>query len=230
MHVASDRLRRVRKRIDDACAKAGRNAGEVALLAVSKRHPASAVRDLFAAGQRRFGENLLQEALTKQRALDDLDVEWHFIGTIQSNKTRDIAAHFDWVQSVDRAKILQRLSDQRPVDRPDLNICLQVNIDREPQKGGVEPERLDNLVALAESLPGIRLRGLMCIPRLSGDADRTRRSMARLRELHADLRRRGHALDTLSMGMSADLEIAISEGSTMVRVGTDLFGARPDSP
>lgn len=224
----SDHLASVRARIAQACRKTGRDPAEVTLLAVSKLHPASAVEALYACGQRSFGENRLQEALPKLDQLRDLEIDWHFIGPVQSNKTRDVAARFDWVQSVDREKILRRLATQRPAGLPPLNVCLQVNIDHEPQKAGLEPAELEEMTRLAEGLERIRLRGLMCIPRLTTDRDATRRSFAATRSLFQRLRASGHALDTLSMGMSADLELAIEAGSTMVRVGTDLFGKRPD--
>ena len=176
---------------------------------------------------REFGENQLQEALSKQAELADLDIEWHFIGSIQSNKTRDIAARFDWVQSVDRVKILKRLSAQRPEKLEPINICLQVNIDAEPQKSGLLPDEVEEVAMLADSLPGIRLRGLMTIPRATDDAKQAADSFHRTRVLYDELRRSHPTMDTLSMGMSSDLEIAIAEGSTMVRVGSDLFGPRP---
>jgi hypothetical protein len=222
-----ERLRRVSQRIAAACDRAGRDPETVRLLAVGKQHPAGALRALFELGQRAFGENRLQEALGKQEALADLAMEWHFIGPVQSNKTRAIAAHFHWVQSVDREKLLRRLSRQRPPERTPLNILLEVNIDREPQKAGLAPEQLPALAELARELPGLRLRGLMCIPAWGRADEATRTSFSAMRALYESLRKEGHELDTLSMGMSGDLELAILEGSTMVRVGTDLFGPRP---
>ncbi len=227
MNVKTQRLDTIRTRIASACAAAGRDPEEVRLLAVSKKQPAGLVRDFFELGQVAFGENKLQEALAKQPELEDVPIEWHFIGPVQSNKTRDLAANFDWVQSADRPKILRRLSAQRPDGMNPLNVCIQVNVDREPQKAGVAPEQLGELVALAEELPGIRLRGLMAIPRLTRDETEARASFRDMKRLYDELRRSGHRLDTLSMGMSADLELAIEEGSTMVRVGTDLLGPRP---
>ncbi len=212
--------------IDSACADAGRDAASVRLLAVSKRHPVAAIRKLQAQGQLAFGENYVDEALEKQAALADVDIEWHYIGPIQSNKTRDLAAHFQWVQSVDREKILKRLSAQRPDDLPPMNICLQVNVDAEPQKAGAAPADLPGLAELAGGLPGLRLRGLMCIPRATDSITQTRASFARTRECFEALCVAGHELDTLSMGMSGDIAPAIAEGSTMVRVGTALFGPR----
>jgi pyridoxal phosphate enzyme (YggS family) len=210
---------------------AGREPGSVQLLAVSKTRPASELREAWQAGQQAFGENYVQEATEKIAALDDLpDLEWHFIGPIQSNKTRQIASAFQWVHSVDRLKIARRLSEQRDDRQPVLNVCIQVNIDQEDSKSGCLP---DDVIKLAESivqLPNLTLRGLMAIPD-PGATDRERRSsFRRMAELLEDCRRRipaaGH-LDTLSMGMSGDLESAVEEGATIVRVGTDIFGKRP---
>jgi len=226
MNDLFDRLTAVRRRIERACASTGRQAGEVSLLAVSKWHPAGKVRAFNSLGVRSFGENQLQEALRKQGELTDLDLEWHFIGTIQSNKTRAIAENFQWVQSVDREKILKRLAAQRPADSKPLNICLQVNIDLEPQKAGAAPDEILQLAGCAKHLDNIRLRGLMAIPRLTTDTEEQQQSFGKVRKLFEMLKNEGHDIDTLSMGMSADLETAIAEGSTMVRIGTDLFGAR----
>jgi pyridoxal phosphate enzyme (YggS family) len=170
----------------------------------------------------------VQEALSKQARLAGLDIEWHFIGPMQSNKTREVAEHFDWVQSVDRAKIARRLSDQRPEALPALNVCVQVNIDREPQKAGVLPEQAHELAELVNSLPRLKLRGLMAIPRMGSDAHDPTDSYRRMYSLFRQIRDAGVEMDTLSMGMSADLEQAILQGSTMVRIGTDLLGPRPD--
>ncbi len=219
-------LERVRQRIAAAERDYGRHAGEVALLAVSKTRPAEDIRAAAACGQTRFGENYLQDALEKIQSLNDLDLEWHFIGPIQSNKTRAIARHFQWVHSVDRLKIARRLSEQRPAGMAPLNICLQVNISGEASKSGV---RLDELPALAEEmrqLPGVKLRGLMTIPAPEEDFERQRRPFRALREAMEELNRNGAELDTLSMGMSGDLEAAIAEGATMVRIGTAVFGPR----
>lgn len=226
MNKPIERLQIVKQRIENACATSGRRAGDVSLLAVSKRHSAEKIRIFNKLGLRSFGENQLQEALRKQQELQQLDLEWHFIGAIQSNKTRAIAEHFQWVQSVDRQRILQRLAEQRPAQSSPLNICLQVNIDHEPQKGGATPEEILQLAALAENLSNIKLRGLMALPKLTTKAQEQHDSFRRVRLLFEELRARGHALDTLSMGMSSDLEIAIQEGSTMVRIGTDLLGER----
>jgi len=227
MNKPLNRLQIVRRRIESACAAAGRQAEEVSLLVVSKRHSAENVIIFNELGILDFGENQLQEALGKQSELRHLDLRWHFIGSIQSNKTRDIAANFQWVHSVDRTKILQRLARQRPLDSDPLNICLQVNIDMEPQKAGASADEILQLAALADSLDSIRLRGLMAIPKLSNDPKQQHASFRKVRQLFEKLKRSGHDIDTLSMGMSADLEIAIAEGSTMVRIGTDLMGSRP---
>lgn len=226
MNNLSENLDTVSARLRRACEAAGRSPDSVRLLAVSKRHSAASIRQAFAWGQRAFGENTAQEALGKQHELAGLDVEWHFIGAIQSNKTRDIAEHFAWAQSVDREKILLRLSAQRPATLPPLNICLQVNIDAEPQKAGLLPDQVEALVQQAETLPGVHLRGLMTIPANQGAQGAADSSFQRTRELFDQLCRSGHELDTLSMGMSADMERAIAAGSTMVRVGTDIFGSR----
>lgn len=198
--------------------------GSVRLLAVSKTHPASAVAALAALGQRHFGENYLQEALDKMAELAALDLEWHFIGPIQTNKTRGIAEHFAWVHSVDRLKIAGRLNAQRPDDLPPLNVCLEVNIDCEPSKHGFAESELADVAQTVAALPRLRLRGLMAIPAPAADFAAQRQSFARLREWQERLDMAG--LDTLSMGMSDDLEAAIAEGATLVRIGTALFGPR----
>ena len=227
MSNLKENLDNVRARIAAACADAGRPQNEVSLLAVSKKHPARRIRALHALGQRAFGENYVQEALAKQNELDDLDIEWHFIGPLQSNKTREAAGHFDWVQSADREKIVRRLSAQRPEELPALNVCIEVNIDREPQKSGVLPEDTAALARMVQDLPRIRLRGLMAIPKMADDNYDPGDSYRRMRQLYQDLIGAGIEMDTLSLGMSADLESAIAHGSTMVRVGTDLLGPRP---
>ncbi len=220
-------LENLQLRLRKACVTAGRNPSEIRLLAVGKKHPASAIHNLYQQGQREFGENTVQEALQKQSELVDLNIQWHFIGHLQSNKTQAISGHFDWVQSIDRQKVLLRLSSQRPVNLDPLNICLQVNIDREPQKSGLLAEQVKEMAALASDLTGIRLRGLMAIPKASSDPALVGNSFKRVKDLYEDLRILGYDLDTLSMGMSSDLESAIEHGSTMVRIGTDLFGPRP---
>lgn len=227
MNDLKQNLDKVSARIRQACEAAGRSPSAVRLLAVSKRQGAAKVRYLYGLGQRAFGENIVQEALAKQSELADLDIEWHFIGPIQSNKTADIAANFDWAQSVDREKLLRRLSEQRPEDLPPLNVCLQVNIDDEPQKAGAAAGATPALAEFAAGLPRIRLRGLMAIPALAdGSGGAAGESFDRMKALFDECRAAGHDLDTLSMGMSADMERAIRAGSTMVRIGTDIFGAR----
>ena len=218
------RLSAVRDRIAAAAKASGRAPDSVALLAVSKGHRLPAVEALAALGQRRFGESYVSELDEKVIAAPHL--EWHFIGPVQSNKTRPIAAHFDWVHSVDREKILRRLEEQRPAERAPLNICIQVNIDAEPSKSGVEPAAVLPPVESALACDRLQLRGLMAIPRATDDVNQQRRAFARVREVAEGLAARGIRLDTLSMGMSDDLEAAIAEGATIVRVGTALFGPR----
>jgi pyridoxal phosphate enzyme (YggS family) len=222
------KLQQVRHRIAEACARAKRPVQSVTLLAVGKTFGADALRATHGAGQRAFGENYVQEALAKIDALADLrgQLEWHLIGPLQSNKTREVAEHFDWVHSVERLKIAQRLSEQRPPGLAPLSVCLQVNVSGETSKSGVPPAELPALAAAVAALPRLRLRGLMSIPEPVAGFDAQRAPHRRLRELLDDLNRRGLALDTLSMGMSADLEAAIAEGATIVRVGSALFGAR----
>lgn len=247
-HVAQG-LREVRARMGGAAASAGREAGEVTLVAVSKTFPAAAIRAATACGQRHFGENYVQEALPKMaevQAMLAADIEsaashhpagvtspqagpllrplvWHFIGPIQSNKTRDIAAHFDWVHGIEREKIARRLSEQRPDKLPPLNVCIQVNVSGEASKSGVAPHEVAALAGLVSGLPRLKLRGLMTIPEADGDP---RLRFRLLRELRDGLNAQGLALDTLSMGMSGDFEIAIAEGATLVRVGSAIFGKR----
>lgn len=222
----ADRLRRVQDSMAQAAAMAGRDPTSVSLLAVSKTFGADAIRVLVAQGQAAFGESYVQEALLKQAQLSDVSIEWHFIGPIQSNKTRPIAEHFSWVHSVDRIKVAERLSAQRPDVLPLLQVCIEVNVSDEPGKAGVAMAELGALADAVAKLPRIRLRGLMAIPAPSDDIAVQRRAFRRVREALDELNARGHALDTLSMGMSADLEAAILEGATIVRVGTMLFGER----
>lgn len=198
----------------------------MALLAVSKRKPESDIRAAWQAGQTAFGENYLQEALQKQQQLEDLDIEWHFIGAIQSNKTRPIAEHFDWVHCVERLKIAERLSQQRPADKTPLNICIQVNLDGEDSKAGVSLPEIADLAQQIKPLSGIRLRGLMTIPAPRDNLADQRQAFHRMQQALADLNAGGFDCDTLSMGMTGDLEAAIAEGSTMVRIGTAIFGER----
>ncbi|WP_295527983.1 YggS family pyridoxal phosphate-dependent enzyme [uncultured Pseudacidovorax sp.] len=230
MTTTSDQLQQVHARIVRACEAAGRDPAAVRLLAVSKTFGPEAVREAFAADQRAFGENYVQEGLDKIAALGDLrsQLEWHCIGPLQSNKTRPVAEQFDWVHSVDRLKIAQRLAQQRPADLPPLQVCLQVNIDGGANKSGVTPEEAEALAREVAALPQLALRGLMAIPEPQPDAAAERAVFAQVADLAARLRDAlGLPLDTLSMGMSADLESAIAAGSTMVRVGTAIFGGRP---
>lgn len=228
MATIANNIQQVQRRIAAACAVAQRPVQSVTLLAVSKMQPAPAVRDAFAAGQRAFGENYVQEALDKIAALADLRarIEWHLIGPLQSNKTRVVAEHFDWVHSVDRLKVAQRLSEQRPGHLPPLSVCLQVNISNEASKSGAVPAEVHELAHAVASLPRLSLRGLMAIPEPVGDFEAQRAPHRALRELQQLLVRDGLPLDTLSMGMSADLEAAVAEGATLVRVGTAIFGTR----
>lgn len=226
LHPSQARLQTVTERIDSALASHSRAPGSVALLAVSKTRSSEELRALASLGVTRFGENYLQEALEKMAALGDLPLEWHFIGPIQSNKTRPLAEHFDWVHSVDRLKIAQRLSEQRPPQLPPLNICLQVNISAEASKSGVGLDELPELAGQVVQLPRLRLRGLMAIPAPAEGMEAQRRPFRALRQAMEQLNAGGMALDTLSMGMSDDLEAAIAEGATLVRIGTALFGPR----
>ncbi|MFJ4432946.1 YggS family pyridoxal phosphate-dependent enzyme [Pseudomonas sp. NPDC089395] len=223
MSTIADNLSALAERIDSAARAVGRDPASIQLLAVSKTKPASAIREIHAAGVRDVGENYLQEALSKQGELRDLPLIWHFIGPIQSNKTKAIAEHFDWVHSVDRLKIAQRLSEQRPAGLPPLNICLQVNVSGEDSKSGCAPADLPALANAVAALPNLRLRGLMAIPEPTEDRAEQEAAFASLRQLQERL---GLGLDTLSMGMSHDLEAAIAQGATWIRIGTALFGAR----
>lgn len=226
--MIADNIGAVQARIKRACAAAGRPVESVTLLAVSKRFPAAAVQEAQAAGLHRFGENLVQEGVEKIVALrgSARPIEWHLIGPLQSNKTRIAAEHFDWVHSIDRLKIAERLSEQRPAALPPLQVCLQVNISGEATKSGVAPAELAALAAEVAALPRLRLRGLMAIPEPVEGFEAQRVPHRALRALFEGLIARGHALDTLSIGMSDDLEAAIAEGSTLVRIGTAIFGAR----
>ena len=222
----ADHLAQVHAQIQAACQAAGRPEASVRLLAVSKTWGADAVRQAHAAGQTAFGENYIQEAVDKIPALRDLHLEWHCIGPIQSNKTRLVAEHFDWVHSIDRLKIAQRLSEQRPASLPPLQVCIQVNVDGGETKSGVSPEDLPELAHAVAAFPNLRLRGLMTIPEPAESPEAARAVHRQARQLLEALKGQGLALDTLSMGMSADMEAAILEGSTMVRVGTAIFGKR----
>ena len=216
----------VRSRIDKASARAGRDPATVTLVAVTKAQTAESMRLAATAGVTDFGENYLQEALPKMDRLADLPLTWHFIGGIQSNKTRAIAERFDWVHSIDRISVARRLSEQRPFHAPALNLCIQVELVPEPNKGGIEPGGVAALAAAAAQLPRVRLRGLMCVPPPQPDVAAERTVFARLRILFEELNANGHKLDTLSMGMSGDFESAIAEGATLVRIGSAIFGAR----
>jgi pyridoxal phosphate enzyme (YggS family) len=230
MSTIAGNLQAVEATIQASCEAASRPRSTVQLLAVSKTFPAEAVLEAAACGQRAFGENYLQEGIDKiaavAKALPDTRLEWHFIGPIQSNKTRPIAANFDWVHTVERLKIAQRLSEQRPPELGPLNICLQVNISGEASKSGIPPEELPALAQAVAALPNLRLRGLMAIPEPQDDPELQRLPFARLRELAQDIVKTGIHLDTLSMGMSGDMRAAVLEGATIVRVGSAIFGAR----
>ncbi|MCM8594418.1 YggS family pyridoxal phosphate-dependent enzyme [Accumulibacter sp.] len=226
MTSLSVRLQAVRARIASAAQQFGRDPGSVSLLAVSKTWPAAPIAELAAAGQRAFGENHVQEALDKIRALAALDLEWHFIGPLQANKTRPVAENFAWVHSVDRLRIAERLSLQRPTSLPPLSVCIQVNVSGETTKSGVSAADAPALARSVAALPRLRLRGLMAIPAPTDDFAGQRRAFRCLRELLERLTADGLSVDTLSMGMSDDLEAAIAEGSTLVRVGTAIFGER----
>lgn len=227
MTTIGDNLQSQRARLWRACEQAGRPPDAVRLLAVSKTFGPDAVRDALAAGQLAFGENYVQEGVDKIAAVGAVSgIEWHCIGPLQSNKTRPVAEHFDWVQSVDRLKIAQRLSEQRPAHLPPLQVCIQVNVDGGANKSGVTPAELPALASAVATLPRLKLRGLMAIPEPAPDAESARAVFARVRVLFDELNTQGLALDTLSMGMSDDLEAAVAAGSTMVRVGRGVFGAR----
>ena len=231
MGTLEERWMSVQTRIEAACASHGRDRADVGLLAVSKLQDAGVVRAAVALGQAAFGENYVQEALAKMAVLADLRahgrIQWHLIGPLQSNKTRAVAEAFDWVHSVDRLKVAQRLSEQRPPGLAPLNVCLQVNVSGEASKSGVAPAELPELARAVSGLPRLRLRGLMSIPEPSRGLQAQRVPHRALRELRGTLAAEGLELDTLSMGMSEDLEAAIAEGATLVRVGTSLFGRRP---
>ncbi len=224
----SDNLQAVRHRIAEAARASGRDPQSVMLLAVSKTRPDADIIAAVVAGQHAFGENYVQEGCDKAQRLAAAGyvLEWHFIGPIQSNKTQRVADRFDWVHSIDREKTAQRLSEQRDAGKPPLNACIQVNISGEASKSGVPPDQVAPLADAIATLPNLKLRGLMAIPEPTDDVALQRRRFAHLRHLRDDLNARGYGLDTLSMGMSQDLEAAIAEGATIVRVGTALFGAR----
>lgn len=226
MTTISNRLQHILATIQSAQASS-QYQQSVKLIAVSKAQPATAIREAYAAGQRIFGENYLQEALDKQAQLSDLAIEWHFIGPIQSNKTQPISQHFAWVHSVDRLKIAQRLNDARPAQLPPLQVCIQVNVSNEDSKSGVLPAELAALATEIEKLPRLKLRGLMAIPAPTLDVNQQLTQFKLVRECYDALLAQGFALDTLSMGMSEDYAAAISQGASYVRIGSALFGARP---
>ncbi len=223
----SERLLAVQQRLESACHEVDRPIDSVSLLAVSKTRDSIELRAMAALGLRRFGENYLQEALSKIATLKDLDLEWHFIGPLQSNKSKPVAENFAWVHSVDRLKLAHRLSEQRPPELPPLNVCLQVNVSGEESKSGVSFAELPELARQVAELPNLRLRGLMAIPAPADDFETQRTPLRQLRQALEQLNHEGLQLDTLSMGMSDDLEAAVAEGATIVRIGTALFGPRP---
>ena len=222
----TENFRKIQDLLAKATADAGRAGDAVRLLAVSKKKPPEAILEAAAAGQRDFGENFVQEGLDKIKSLGREDLCWHFIGHLQSNKTRAVAEYFQWVHTIDRLKTARRLADQRPPHAPDLNVCIEVNIDREPQKSGVMPEAVADLATEIAALPRLRLRGLMCLPRPRNGFEAQREPFAALRAIQESLNASGFSLDTLSMGMTADYAAAIQEGATIVRIGTALFGVR----
>lgn len=228
MSTTAEHYHQVLERIRKACHTIGRDEHSVKLLAVSKTKPASQVLECYAEGQRAFGENYLQDALEKITALAEYnDIEWHFIGPLQSNKTRPVAEHFHWLETLDREKIARRLSEQRPENMPLLKVLIQVNISGEAQKSGVLPDEIQSLAGIIDTLPGLTLKGLMCIPEASDDEALLVRRFEEMRNLFNTLKTSyPESVDTLSMGMSSDLELAVGHGSTEVRIGTDIFGAR----
>ncbi len=222
----TENLRKIRDLLAETAENAGRSRDSVKLLAVSKKQPVSAIVEAASAGQRDFGENQVQEGIDKITEITDPELTWHFIGHLQTNKTRPVAEHFSWVHSVDRLKTARRLSDQRPGELGDLNVCIQVNVDEETSKSGVAVDATRELAAAILELPRLRLRGLMCLPAIRHDFEAQREPFRRLRDLADDLRAAGIPIDTLSMGMSDDFRAAIVEGSTIVRIGTAVFGPR----
>ncbi len=229
MNDLAQNLAQVRDKISAAAARCGRSPQEVTLLAVSKTKPASAIEEAIAAGQRAFGENYVQEGVEKVnyfREAGHRDLQWHFIGPLQSNKSRQVAEHFDWCHTIDRLRIASRLSEQRPDDLPPLNVLIQVNISDEESKSGIDPQEVDALAAQIAELPGLRLRGLMAIPAPESDYERQFAVAHQMALAFARLQQRYATVDTLSLGMSDDMEAAVAAGSTMVRIGTAIFGAR----
>ncbi len=227
-NLIATHLQAVHTRITEAEKSYDRPLGSVSLLAVSKKQPITAIEQALALGHTAFGENYLQEAIAKIMAIKDKNVEWHFIGPIQSNKTRAISEHFNWVHTIDRLPIATRLSKQRPKDKPPLNVCIQVNISNEATKSGIQVDEIEALAHVIQPLPGLKLRGLMAIPAATKSTQQQRHAFKMLRLALDSLNTQGFQLDTLSMGMSKDLEMAIAEGATIVRVGTDIFGPRKE--
>lgn len=221
-----DKLQIIGAKLDQFARQYQRSASDIQLLAVSKRHSITAIREAYEAGQILFGENYVQELLDKAEQLSDLNIKWHFIGPLQSNKTKKIAAIADWIHAIDRIKIAQRLNDQRPDDLPRLNICIQVNISKESSKSGIFPEDVVTFAKEIANMPKLNLRGLMVIPAAESDLAKQRKAFAKTAKLLAELNQQGFKLDTLSMGMSGDMEAAIAEGATIVRIGTAIFGKR----
>jgi len=226
MSSLAERLSQLRRQISSTASSCDRDPSDITLLAVSKTRPVEDILAAVAAGQRAFGENYLQDALPKIAALKDRNLEWHFIGRIQSNKTRDIAGHFSWVHALEKLKHARRLDSQRPPGLPPLNACIQLNLTGEASKGGISAEELPDLLENTEGLPHLKVRGLMTMPPASADEELQRQVFGKLRELLEEMNRQGHGLDTLSMGMSGDMRAAICEGATMVRIGTAIFGPR----
>ncbi len=222
----TENFRKIQDLLAKAAVDAGRSPDEIRLLAVSKKKPPEAVLEAYAAGQRDFAENFVQEGLEKIAAVGRDDVIWHFVGHLQANKTRPVAQHFQWVHTIDRLKIARRLSSQRPDAAAPLQVCIEVNVDEEASKSGIAPAGVADLAAAVAELPRLKLRGLMCLPAIRDDFEEQRRPFARLREMLESLNESGLALDTLSMGMTADYAAAIHEGATIVRIGTAIFGAR----
>jgi hypothetical protein len=223
----AENIIQIQHRLDEYAQRHNRNRSDIRLLAVSKGHKAASLRQAYNAGLHEFGESYIQEATDKIRKLADLAITWHFIGHIQSNKTRDIASHFDWVHSIDRLKIARRLSEQRPANLQPLQVCLQINISLEPTKSGIALDELQQLASAVSQLPGLQLRGLMALPQASHDFSRQRQAFRQMHQAFMQLRNSGFMIDTLSMGMSDDMEAAIAEGSTLLRIGTAIFGERP---
>lgn len=226
-HTIAENIHQIQLRLDSYAALYKRQRSGIRLLAVSKGHAAADLRQAYNCGLHEFGESYLQEAVAKIQALSDLAITWHYIGGIQSNKTRDIAMHFDWVHSIDRLKIAQRLSEQRPADKPPLQVCLQINISNEPGKSGIPLGELHQLAAAVSQLPRLQLRGLMALPHASDDISQQRLAFRQMHQTFMQLQAQGFMLDTLSMGMSGDMEAAVAEGSTLLRIGTAIFGERP---